>query len=64
MYRASVLIDRHGMHILYCSLFLPYIMYHAEVWGNTYAMFSYIAEKGYKVTLWCQETGPYNYAIL
>ena len=37
MYRVSFLIDRHGMHILYYSLFLPYIMYCAEVWGNTYA---------------------------
>ena len=70
MHRASFLIDRRGMNILYYSLFLPYIMYCAEVWGNTYAtnvqcsMFSYITEKGYKVTLWCQETGPYNYAIL
>ena len=31
---------------------------------NKCSMFSYITEKGYKVILWCQETGPYNYAIL
>ena len=31
MHRASFLIDRRGMHILYYSLFLPYIMYCAEV---------------------------------
>ena len=37
MYRASSLINIHGMHILYYSLFMPYIMYCAEVWGNTYA---------------------------
>ena len=37
MYRASSLINKHGMHILYYSLFMPYIMYCAEVWGNTYA---------------------------
>jgi len=37
MYRASSLINRHGMHILYYSLFMPYIMHCAEVWGNTYA---------------------------
>ena len=37
MYRASFLINKHGMHILYFSLFKPYIMYCAEVWGNTYA---------------------------
>ena len=36
MYRASFLIDRRGMHIMYYS-FLPYNMYCAEVWGNTYA---------------------------
>ena len=65
MYRGAIfLIDRRGMHILYYSLFLPYIMYCAEVWGNKCSMFSYITEKGYQVTLWCQETGPYNYAIL
>ena len=37
MYRASFLIDKRGMHILYFSLFMPYIMYCAEVWGNRYA---------------------------
>ena len=37
MYRASSLINKHGMHILYYSLFMPYIMYCAEVWGDTYA---------------------------
>ena len=37
MYRASSLINKHGKHILYYSLFMPYIMYCAEVWGNTYA---------------------------
>ena len=37
IYRANSLINKHGMHILYYSLFMPYIMYCAEVWGNTYA---------------------------
>ena len=37
MNRASSLINKHGMHILYYSLFMPFIMYCAEVWGNTYA---------------------------
>ena len=37
MYRASFLIDRRGMHVLYFSLFLPYIMYCAEIWGNSYS---------------------------
>ena len=68
MYRANFLIDRRGMHILYYSLFLLYIMYCGEVWGqhkcNKCSMFCYITENGYKVTLWCQETGPYKYAIL
>ena len=37
MYRASFLIDRRGMHVLYFSLFLPYIMYYAEILGNSYS---------------------------
>ena len=37
MYRASSLINKHGLHILYYSLFMPYIMYCGEVWDNTYA---------------------------
>ena len=37
MYRASFVIDKCGMLILYHSLCLPYIMYCIEVWGNTYA---------------------------
>ena len=38
MYRASFLIDRRGMHVLYYSLFLPYfIMYCAKMWGNSYS---------------------------
>ena len=30
------MIDRCGLSVLYHSLFLPYIMYCAEVWGNNY----------------------------
>ena len=37
MYKASSLINKHGMHILYNSLFMPYIMHCTEVWDNTYA---------------------------
>ena len=37
MYRASSLVNKHGVHILYYSLVMPYIMYCAEVWSNTYA---------------------------
>ena len=37
MYKTSFLIDRRGMRIIYYSLCSPYIMYCAEIWGNTYA---------------------------
>ncbi len=37
MYRASFLVERRGMHVLYHTLFLPYIMYCAEIWGNSYS---------------------------
>ena len=37
IYRASSLINKHGMHILYYYFVMPYIMYCAEVWGNTCA---------------------------
>ena len=36
-YKASKLINYEGMLTLYCSLFLPYITYCCEIWGNTYA---------------------------
>ena len=36
MYKTSFLIDRRGRCILYYSLFLRYIIYCAEIWGNTY----------------------------
>lgn len=26
---------KHTLYILYCALFLPYILYCVEVWGNT-----------------------------
>ena len=52
MYRASSLINKHGMHSLYYSLFLAYITYCAEVWGNAYAanihcLVCFITEEGY-----------------
>ena len=37
MYRASFVIDKCRMLVLYHSLFLPYIIYYTELWGNTYA---------------------------
>ena len=35
IYKANCLIDRNGMYILYCSLFLPHLRYCCEMWGNT-----------------------------
>ena len=37
MYRASFLIDRRDMHVLYYSLFFPHNIYCAELWGNSYS---------------------------
>ena len=36
IYKANCLIDQNGMYALYCSLFLPYLSYCCEMWGNTY----------------------------
>ena len=36
IYRAKNLLDNNSLFILYCSLFLRYISYRCEVWGNTY----------------------------
>ena len=36
IYKANCIIDRNGMYILYCSLFLPHLRYCCEMWGNTY----------------------------
>ena len=51
VYRASSLINKHDMHILYYSLFIPYIMYYAEHICCKYSLFSFITEKGYKINL-------------
>ena len=37
IYGTSCLINQDGIYMLYCSLFLPYIKYCIEIWGNTYA---------------------------
>ena len=37
MYKASKLINPEGMFTLYHSLFMSYLCYCNEVWGNTYA---------------------------
>lgn len=34
--KARHILDHKSLHILYCSLILPYLHYCAEVWGNTY----------------------------
>ena len=36
LYRVRHLLNRSALFILYCSLFLPYLTYCAEIWGNTY----------------------------
>ena len=59
MYKGSSLLNKHGMHILYYSLFMLYILNCAEVWGNTYATNIHclvLLEKRVKINLWCQKT--------
>ena len=36
MYRCSKVLDRYSMYMLYSTLFLPYLLYCMEIWGNTY----------------------------
>jgi hypothetical protein len=36
IYKASRVLNTDSLYMLYCTLFLPYISYCAEVWGNTY----------------------------
>ena len=36
MYRASTFLNKSSLFTLYCSLFLPYMTYCLEIWGNTY----------------------------
>ena len=36
MYRASTFLHQSSLFTLYCSLFLPYMTYCLEMWGNTY----------------------------
>ena len=36
LYRVIHLLNRSALFILYCSMFLPYLTYCAEIWGNTY----------------------------
>ena len=34
--KAQYILDHKSLHILYCSLILPYLTYCAKVWGNAY----------------------------
>ena len=34
--RCKNILDKEALYILYCTLFLPYINYCSEAWGNTY----------------------------
>lgn len=34
--KAKFFLDSNSLHMLYCSLVLPYLMYGVEVWGNNY----------------------------
>ena len=36
MYKAREMLNKNSVRTLYCTLFLPFIDYCAEVWGNTY----------------------------
>ena len=36
MYRTSVMLNNDSLRLLYCTLFLPYLSYCVEIWGNTY----------------------------
>ena len=66
MYRISFLTDMRGMHVLCYSFFLPYIMYCAEIWGNSYSTSSkcLFMLQSYKINLRSHTNGPYKYAIL
>ena len=37
MHKAKHLLDRRSGMMVYVSLFLPYLIYCCEVWGNTYS---------------------------
>ena len=55
------MIDKCGLRVLHHSLFLPYIMYCVEVWGNTYVM--YCAEVwGNTYVMYCAEVWGNTYA--
>ena len=36
MYKTKHLLNKSALYTLYCSLFLPYVIYCLEIWGSTY----------------------------
>ena len=36
LFKSKMVLDKYSLRTLYCSLFLPYINYCSEIWGNTY----------------------------
>ena len=36
LYKRNQIIDSCSMRILYCSIFLPYMHYCSDIWGNTH----------------------------
>ena len=36
VFKSKMVLDKNSLRTLYCSLFLPYINYCSEIWGNTY----------------------------
>ena len=54
------------MYILYCSLFLPYLTYCAEIWGNTYLTNIngiFFLQKSYPHYVWRQAFGSYEFTF-
>ena len=59
MNRTKYILDNNARLILYYSLFLPYMSYCCEVWGNTYksnvdSMHVSATEESSKNCLWCR----------
>ncbi len=55
--KAKQVLDHKSLHILYCSLISPYLIYYAEDWGNDYkttscSLFILQKKKNNKKTIW------------
>ena len=64
IYRASCIINQDGIYMLYCSLFLPYINYCSEIWGNMHVcykcgMYNCNTETSSSPSLWCKTPRPH-----